>query len=373
MVRDTSWVNSSPKNMHSINIESRNQIILQKNNTSLPPLDRDLPRNIQRAIQIVAVGGHPEILPANPTLRVMVCELLRCLSFKAPRSAVLVRKSFLADRLGKGPATIYRYLDKLEELGVIRRSDQSITRREGAQIGEIFFTDAALLAMGFLETPKPTEAPPPITSDGQSMIDAKRVAKVRDASNYSNSSLKKHPTAGNQNEESGNQAVGKTDQRGSIPQELTWLTTLPRSPLTAPQIFMLMGKCRKAYGCNLSVIALRLQTFLEQSAISPLAVLDGQMKNGKEWFRSFNNSAANEAIDLNCDPPPNQFCLQSKAKEFEGIPFLASKSGFVLTVINGVIRRFNPTNIAENIGDVGLTNEFFDAIADGRLVKYHTA
>lgn len=367
--------------MQSINFDRRESCFLQESNTALPSPDRDLPRNIQRAIQIVAVGHHPEILPANANLRVLVCELLRCLPFKAPRSAVIVKKSLLAARLGKGQASVHRYLRKLEELGVIRRGDQAITRREGAQIGEIYFTDAALLAMGFFaveQKPNPeNEQPPSPAFSAPKMIDAKRGSQLSDASevNFYSSLKKSQPSRGPLKESSTQDQTRNTSavQTGRVPEELVWLTALPSCALTPPQIFQLMGMCRKAYGCNLAVIVLPIRAYIENNAKEVFPYIKSLMTKGMDWF---NKLAYQKELETTKQEIRSQDvalqALHAKAKAFEGIPFVGS-SGYVLTIVNGVVRRFNPQNTAETIGDVQLTEGFFEAVASGRLIKYQTA
>ena len=359
--------------MHSINFDRRESCFLQESNTALPCPDRDLPRNIQRAIQIVAVGHHPEILPGNANLRVLVCELLRCLPFKAPKSAVIVKKSFLAERLDKGQASVHRYLRKLEELGVIRRGDQAITRREGAQIGEIYFTDAALLAMGFFTV----EQPPSPAFSAPKMIDAKRGSQMSDASEVDfYSSLKKSQPSGEPLKESSTQEQTRNvsaAQTGRIPEELLWLTALPSCGLTAPQVFQLMGMCRRAYGCNLAVIVLPIRTYIENNAKEVFPYIKSLMTKGMDWFNKLAHQQEVETIRQEVSAQDAQLhALQAKGKTLEGIPFVGS-SGYVLTIVNGVVRRFNPQNTAETIGDVLLTEGFFEAVDAGRLIKYQTA
>ena len=374
-------MNSPQKIMQSINFDRRESCFLQESNTALPSPERDLPRNIQRAIQIVAVGHHPEILPANANLRVLVCELLRCLPFKAPRSAVIVKKSFLALRLGKGQASVHRYLRKLEELGVIRRGDQAITRREGAQIGEIYFTDAALLAMGFFTVEQNTnsenEQPPSPAFSAPKMIDAKRGSQLSDASEVDfYSSLKKSQPSGEPLKESSTQEQPQNtsaSQTGRIPAELVWLTALPSCGLTVPQIFQLMGMCRKAYGCNLAVIVLPIRAYIENNAKEVFPYIKSLMTKGMDWFNKLAQQQEMETTRQEVSSHDAELqTLHAKAKAFEGIPFLGS-SGYVLTIVNGVVRRFNPQNTAESIGDVLLTEGFFEAVEAGRLVKYQTA
>jgi len=369
--------------MQSITFDRRESCFLQESNTTLPSPDRDLPRNIQRAIQIVAVGHHPEILPGNANLRVLVCELLRCLPFKAPRSAVVVKKSFLAARLCKGQASVHRYLRKLEELGVIRRSDQAITRREGAQIGEIYFTDAALLAMGFFAAEQNGHAengqPPSPAFSAPKMIDAKRGSQLSDASEVDfYSSLKKSQPSGEPLKNIIDDRQGKADQELSnhssrIPEELLWLTALPSSPLSAPQIFQLMGMCRKAYGCNLALIVLPIRSYIEKNAKEVFPYIKSLMSKGMDWFNKLIHQQETETTRQEVSSRDAELqTLHAKAKTLEGIPFVGA-SGYVLTIANGVVRRFNPHNTAETIGDVLLTEGFFEAIAAGRLVKYQTA
>lgn len=360
------------KSMQSMNFEGRDDNSLQKNNT-----DRDLPRPIQRAIQMVAVGEHPEILPTDATLRVLLCELLRCLPFKTPRCAVIVKKSFLAARLGKGEASIHRYLRKLEDMGAIRRGEQAITRREGAQIGEIYFTDAALHAMGFFSidqreanNDQPPHSP---TYSSPPMIDAKRASLVIDASDINSYSSSKSQLAEDalNIKEVPSRDRENFDRSGRIPDELLWLTTLPQSPLNASQIFRLMGKCRKAYGCNLSVIVLPLRHYIECKAKNGFAYVLSLMDKGIPWFNKISTQPQVNAAAIEVESE-NELAFQDKAKAIEGIPFIG-QSGYVLTIVGGLVRRFNPKNIAENVGDVPLTNGFFDAIECGRLVKYQTA
>jgi len=97
------------------------------------------------------------------------------------------------------------------------------------------------------------------------------------------------------------------------------------------------------------------------------------MTKGMDWFNKLAQQQEMETTRQEVSSHDAELqTLHAKAKAFEGIPFVGS-IGYVLTIVNGVVRRFNPQNTAESIGDVLLTEGFFEAVEAGRLVKYQTA
>lgn len=110
------------------------------------PVPRDFPPLIQRALARISgrVGTLSE-LPANQ--RALLAEFVRSASVSRPTDAIRVRVESLAIAMGCSARTVARLKADLELSGWVRRH-QTITRRRGAEVADVWFTEPALQALG---------------------------------------------------------------------------------------------------------------------------------------------------------------------------------------------------------------------------------
>lgn len=165
----------------------------------------DLPRAIQRAIARASSCGKVsgELQPLSGVAQLVLVHLVRCADAVQHHLAIRVRKQVIADAIGVTSRTVFRSLVSLEDNGWIRRKEQAITRREGAQIGEVCFTSEAIefLFANLGKTASPDHSARPHQSEGKGRAaDLEQLqAKMSHACRYSKeakaSSSIGHPAA----------------------------------------------------------------------------------------------------------------------------------------------------------------------------------